>query len=101
MSENFLKLNEDKTEVLVVHRRAESPIQMIYIANNDITVSHAVRNLGVLFDENLMFEQHIQNVCRKVFAEIRNIGKIRKYLDEKTTATLVCAYVTSKLTWRM
>jgi hypothetical protein len=97
MTENFLKLNEEKTEVLIVHRQAESPIDTMSIGGSNISASHAVKNLGVTMDTTMMLEQHVQNTCRNAFAEIRNIGRIRKYLDEKTTATLVNAYVISKL----
>lgn len=40
---------------------------------------------------------HVNNLCRTASLAIRNIGRIRKYLDQPSTERLVHAFVTSKL----
>lgn len=40
---------------------------------------------------------HVNNRCRTASLAIRNIGRIRKYLDQPSTEHLVHAFVTSKL----
>ena len=46
------------------------------------------RDLGVIIDKNLSMKKHINAVCKSVYAGIRNIGKLRKYLDASTTERL-------------
>jgi hypothetical protein len=97
MTSNYLQLNEEKTEVLIIHRQPESPITETLVGEKIIVPQGSVKNLGVIMDSSLMFEEHIKNVCRTAFMEIRNIGRIRKFLDEKSTASLVHAFVISKI----
>ena len=42
-------------------------------------------------------DQHISNVCRSAYVEIRRISSIRQYPSAEATKTLVCAFVFSKL----
>ena len=59
--------------------------------------SHSARNLGVIFDSALAMDQHISAVCKKAWFELRNISRIRKYLNDKAAMTLAHAFVTSKI----
>ena len=42
-------------------------------------------------------EQHVSNVCRTAYYELRRIGSIRHLLTPEATKTLVCAFVLSRL----
>jgi hypothetical protein len=97
MTANYLKLNEDKTEVVVIHKEKDCPITSVTIGNTPIATSTEAKNLGVILDSAMSMESHINSVCRNGTYEIRNIGKIRKYLNDKSAAALIHAFVTSKL----
>ena len=56
-----------------------------------------VRNLGVLFDENLSLVNHVKNICKKASFGLYKLGKIRQYLDKSTTERLVHAFVLSHI----
>ncbi|KAI0232178.1 hypothetical protein LSAT2_017478 [Lamellibrachia satsuma] len=61
MSSNFLKLNDDKTEVIIFGSRQQLKkieLQAVHIGDSLVSVSH-VRNLGVQFDETRTMESHI------------------------------------------
>ena len=45
----------------------------------------------------MSLDQHISNVCRSAYVEIRRISSIRQYLTVQATKTLVCAFVLAKL----
>ena len=45
----------------------------------------------------MSFNEQISKICKSSHYHLRNIGKIRKYLDESSTKTLIHAFVTSKL----
>ena len=83
MAQSLLKLNEDKTEFLVI----SSPHYQQLVRGTSITVGDAVinstvqcRNLGVIFDSKMDMKQHVSAVCRSAFFQLRKIGSIRKYL---------------------
>ena len=103
MATHFLKLNDDKTEVLVISKNSKlskninSQLTPVRIGESVVEPKEHVRNLGVLFDSVCDLEKHVNNICKGAYYQIRNIGLIRKYLDIDTTKTLVHAYVTSRL----
>ncbi len=100
MTCNFLLLNSDKTEVIVLgpkHLRSTLPNDIVTL--NDITLasSTTVRNLGVIFDQDLSFDSHIKQTSRTAFFHLRNIAKIRPILSQKDAEKLVHAFVASRL----
>ena len=55
-----------------------------------------VRNLEVLFDQNLSFDAHIKQVSRTASFHLLNIVKIRNILSQGDAEKLVHAFVTSR-----
>ena len=97
MEHQFLKLNEAKTEVVVITRPSltEHTPSTVSIAGVDVeTSTNAVKNLGVLFDPQLNLEDHIKAMCKKAYFQIRLIGRIRRLIPEDAAKKLVQANVT-------
>ena len=100
MTHNYLLLNSDKTEVIVLgpkHLRDS-------LADNDFTLDGAtlvskatVKNLGVTFDQDMSFQTHINLITRSAFFQLRNIAKVRHFLSQSDAEKLVHAFVTSRL----
>ena len=63
MLANMLKLNRDKTELLVIRtkHKVNSPIKGIHVAGEHIEVSNNAGNIAVIFDSHVNYE-HLQNV---------------------------------------
>jgi hypothetical protein len=100
MKRNYLKLNEDKTEMLVFSTRQKlSLVNSLQLQIGDTTIrpSSSAKNLGITFDTCLTMDSHISNVCKASYFQIRNIASIRKYLSIAAVKTLVQALVTSRL----
>ena len=47
---NFLQLNQDKTEVLVIGEKAEREKLSAHLKTLALNTKHQARNLGVIFD---------------------------------------------------
>ena len=96
---NKLQFNDKKTEVLHITSRFKDSdkLQAVKIGNTDVTVCSKARNLGVVFDEHLTFNDHISSVLRSGWACIYMLGKIRRYLDRACAERLVHAFITSRI----
>jgi hypothetical protein len=100
MTQNFLKLNDDKTEVLIMCPKTARPklsVSGLTIGQCVIQASDEARNLGVIFDSSLGLVSHVNAICKRAYYNIRNISLIRRYIDKKAAATLIQAYVISRL----
>ncbi len=95
----MLKLNNDKTEVMLFSSRycQQTASPSVRIGDDVITPSSSVRNLGVTYDKSLTMDKHINAVSRSCYAQLRNIGQIRRFLDQDSTKSLIHALVTSRL----
>jgi len=99
MTNNMLKLNNDKSELLVLRsrQRPEPPIDTIMVSTEPISPSQSARNIGVIFDNNLSMDEQVTNICRSAFYHLRNIAKIRIFLSFDICETLIHAFITMKL----
>ena len=101
MSQNKLKLNNDKTEVILFGSNknlAELNIKSLSVAGTDVSVaSEPVRNLGAMFDSQLNMVPHVKSVVKKSSFHLRNIGKARRVLTEDATKTVMQSLVMSRL----
>jgi len=77
MSSNFLSLNPSKTEFLIFglsQQLSKLNNPNIHLPNN-VILSPVVsaHNLGVIFDKNLLFAQHISSISKLCFLNIRDL----------------------------
>ena len=59
--------------------------------------SEPVRNLGAMFDSQLIMAPHVKSVVKKSSFHLRNIGKARRVLTEDATKTVMQSLVMSRL----
>ena len=100
MSQNFLKLNENKTEFIVFGttvQLSKLKLSTLAVGDSSVNLSSKVRNLGAIFDNKMKLISHVNTVCQKAHNQLRNIGKIQKYLSQDTKEIIVHAFVTTRL----
>ena len=100
MTMNYLLLNPDKTEMILLgpkHLRDRVSDHIVSLDGIRIASSSTVRNLGVLLDPDLSFKAHISQACKTAFFHLRNIARIRNILSTSDAEKLVHAFVTSRL----
>lgn len=87
MISNGLKLNQDKTELLLISSRyrPRAFLHSVQVGDEEILPSTSARNLGVIFDQCLSLVGHIKKLCSATQYQLSNISKIRKYLSVETT----------------
>ena len=103
MFTNKLKLNPDKTEFILIgsknNRKKLLPHFSINILGNQVSPAQSVKNLGVVFDSNFTFSDHVSQVIKSTSlrAHARDLYTIRPLLDLKTSVLLANALVSSRL----
>ena len=100
MSLNKVKLNDEKTELLVIgsqHLKASQIPSFTAVDGTIMQPSQSASNIGVIFDNKLNLERQVAAICKSAFFHIRNLSRIRKFLSVGTTKMLVHAFVTCRL----
>ena len=100
MTENYLYLNDGKTEFLILGGKADLEkvnINHVTVGNSKIEANNTARNIGAHFDSNMDMTPLVNRVIRAYYHQIRLIAKIRKYLSIDSASKLIHAFVTSRL----
>ncbi|XP_058052641.1 uncharacterized protein LOC131204948 [Ahaetulla prasina] len=98
MGRNRLKLNPSKTEWLWMPASRFSQLQpQLTVGGELLAPRDRVRNLGVLLDDRLSFEDHLTAVSRRAFHQVRLVRQLRPFLDRDALCTVTHALVTSRL----
>ena len=101
MTANKLKLNPGKTEFLLIGHEQQRrkymsmfPVELLGVATNP---TKKARNLGVTFDCNFSLRSHVSMVCRSCLYHIRDLRRVRRYLNMDNAKTLAHALVSSRV----
>ena len=100
MRHNMLKLNDDKTELIVFASRYNQHLYSdasMMIGNTTVVCEPQVKNLGVIFDQVMSMRQHVNYTSRTARFHLRNISRIRRYIPEESCKLVVQSLVTSRL----
>ena len=100
MQTNFLKLNENKTEFIILglsKQLKKVGSITIKIGEDIIPNVPAVKNPGIFLDAELKHTTHINKLTHSSFNTLHNISRVRCHLDQETTKILVQTLILSKL----
>ena len=93
IEENFLQLNQDKTELLINGPGAQREKLVATLQARNLKACHQVKNLGFILDSELSFEPHICNRTKVAFYHLRNIAGLPLFLSQVSTETLMHACI--------
>ncbi|XP_015778772.1 PREDICTED: uncharacterized protein LOC107356669 [Acropora digitifera] len=101
MTKDSLKINDDKTEVILIGTKAQfKKVKIDNLAVGDYKIvpsTEAIKNLGCWFDNNFTMNAQVTKTCKAGFFYLHNICRIRKFLTQEITEKLIHAFVTSRL----
>ena len=93
--ENHMKANADKCHLLVSSNKScTAKIEDFSIKN-----STEEKLLGVKFDPNLSFENHVNSLCKKVSQKLYALARISHYMDLNKRRNLMKAFTTSQFSY--
>ena len=103
-----LKLNDNKTVLMLVTSKRTKHLHSlptsitmgnaeIPFKKSEIPFKKSVKNLGFTLDCHLTMNAHVSNIARTCYFELRRLASIRRFLTSTATATLVSAFVLSRI----
>ena len=99
MVKHMLKLNDDKTEFMLIMSKYHKGIDVpdLIVGESEVKATSVARNLGVMFDKHMWMDKHVNVICRESFFHLRNLSKVRHSLSEDSLVSAVHAFISSKL----
>ena len=93
--ENHMKANADKCHLLASSNEScTAKIEDFSIKN-----STEEKLLGVKFDSNLSFENHVTSLCKKASQKLHVLARISHYMDLNKRRNLMKAFITSQFSY--
>ena len=81
---NKLKLNENKTEAIVVYAGSARMMPLntsLGVCEGTVQLA-STQNLRVILESHLSLDDHVRSICKKAFFHLHRISRIRKYLTQ-------------------
>jgi hypothetical protein len=97
---HFMKVNPDKTEILLFRPASLNDqviINGVFFEEQCIRFSNEVKNVGVWLDQNLSLDKHVTCIVSHCYKLLRDISRIKKYLQKSHVERLVHAIISSRL----
>ena len=88
LTDSGLKVNENKTELCLFHRKDTHPITIL-LNNATIVSKLSINVLGVLFDSKLTWSKQVSQTTQKAKKSLHAIKMIRKYFTKGEITTLL------------
>ena len=93
--ENHMKANADKCALLVSSNESCTAKIEDFSTKN----STGEKLLGVKFDYNLSFENHVTSLCKKASQKLHALARISHYMDLNKRRNLMKAFITSQFSY--
>ena len=98
----MLKLNTRKTDLGVIgsHQQLSKlnlPALAMHVEQSEIITEESITNLGVIMDQHLKLDRHVNKVFKVCMFHLRNISTIRRFLTTEACKLLIHALVTLRL----
>ena len=91
-----LKLNDDKTEFMIISTRAQLD-KVNVVGQTKVPAVTIVGNLGTWLNTNLTMSAHINETCQAAIYHPYNIKRISKYLSYDDRKSIVQAVLMSRV----
>jgi hypothetical protein len=98
---NGLSLNPDKTDAIVIGtgawHRSEGPLDFVIVGDAKIRPTDSVKSLGVIIDNTLTFNAHVNSMCKAAYFHIQALRHIRKRVPEDVAQSIASSMIGARL----
>ena len=95
---NSLQANPGKFQFMILGKKKRNSVKLI-INTTEIEESRKVVLLGITIDNLLIFNEHIDNLCRTANYKLHALRRIRKYLSLEKAKLLCNAFINSQFNY--
>ena len=74
-------------------RLSKNAIPQMTIGNEKIEHAHSYKYLGVMLDATLSWNEHVDNMCKKLRQRVGVLSRLRQYLNQNVGLQLYNALV--------
>jgi hypothetical protein len=100
MAQNYLKLNDSKTEFIVLgtgHSLKNINTSHITIGDSKVVSSDSVKNIGATLDKYMKLDKQVSLTCKSAWYNLYQISKIKNFLSDSQLKSVMQSFVISKL----
>ena len=92
-SDNYFKMNTEKCHLLITKHDSNTSVT---IDGHIISASKSVKLLGVQIDNNLDFNEHVSNICKKVSKKLHALRRVTHYMSKNKLRIIMKAFIESQ-----
>ena len=93
--ENWLRLNQmhvnvSKTKVMLLHSKTKRILHDFDVYRNDerLEIVDQYKYLGVIIDSNLRWQEHVDNLCKRISMKLPVLRRIKPFLSKQALITV-------------
>ena len=94
---NYMKLNEDKSHLLVSGHKHEASFVMI--GPSQVWERYEQKILGIMMDKNLKFENYILSQCKKAGQKLAALSRICQFLNTDRKRLIMKSFIESQFSY--
>lgn len=100
-SQNSLLLNPSKTKAIPFYKSQTtvSEFPHIILGNSQVEMTSKIKNLGIMFNSRLSWDDHINSVVSKIYGSLRGLSVSRAFLPVEVKLKLVKALIVPIITY--
>lgn len=98
---NFLTINPQKSKCLCIHKKTLRPLveTNIVINSGRIEIVRTAKNLGLVFNNNLTWTDHVNTLVVKIYIKLRTLWSVQYFTPLNVRILLAKAYLIPSLTY--
>jgi hypothetical protein len=96
--QNNMKANPDKFQTLYLSRNKDNDV-IFKINDVPITPDQTVKLLGIHFDDELTFSNHVSHICKKAGKQVNALRRLSKVLDTGSKLKIYNSFIQSAFSY--
>ena len=98
MTDHKLTINVQKSNYMLIDISGKNCNALkLHIGSNALKKVRETKILGIVFDDNLKFKAHIENICSSITSKIGVIGRLKQFLSMDVLNIIFKAIVQPKI----
>ena len=94
-SDNAMEANPAKFQGLLLKGNKQANDLRVIIQGQQIEFSKSITTLGICIDENLTFDEHVNNICLKASRQISALQRLTGLLDMPSRKAIYNSFIVS------